>query len=234
MKKRAFTLAEVLITLGIIGVIAALVMPGLIVKYQKQATAVKLKKAINVYSQAFQLSQVENGPPSEWKLTTFNNNTIYDFANQYIFQYMKTAQTCRSNGGTTGGVTSLQPCGWDLTKIRYRGGAYATVWYGYKMAAILPDGAAFVCMTSVYHNGEFDCYLDINGKAGPNIPGKDVFFMPHFSYVVTGNNNLEYVGQGLDRNTLMNDSASGCNGGNNYCTMLIVNDGWQIKDDYPW
>ena len=35
MKKRAFTLAEVLITLGIIGIVAALTMPTLIGNYQK-------------------------------------------------------------------------------------------------------------------------------------------------------------------------------------------------------
>ena len=34
--KKAFTLAEVLITLGIIGVVAAITIPGLIAKYQKE------------------------------------------------------------------------------------------------------------------------------------------------------------------------------------------------------
>ena len=43
--KRGFTLAEVLITLGIIGVIAALTIPALITKYQKRQTAVALKQA---------------------------------------------------------------------------------------------------------------------------------------------------------------------------------------------
>ena len=44
--KKAFTLAEVLITLGIIGVVAAITIPGLITKYQKLVTVVKLKKYI--------------------------------------------------------------------------------------------------------------------------------------------------------------------------------------------
>ena len=35
-KKLAFTLAEVLITLGIIGVVAALTLPALISNYKKQ------------------------------------------------------------------------------------------------------------------------------------------------------------------------------------------------------
>ena len=41
-RKVAFTLAEVLITLGIIGVVAAMTMPSLIQNYQEKATVTKL------------------------------------------------------------------------------------------------------------------------------------------------------------------------------------------------
>ncbi len=44
MKNFGFTLAEVLITLGIIGVIAALTLPNLIANYQKKVWATQLKK----------------------------------------------------------------------------------------------------------------------------------------------------------------------------------------------
>ena len=44
-KRIAFTLAEVLITLGIIGVVAALTIPTLIQKYEKQVYITQLKKA---------------------------------------------------------------------------------------------------------------------------------------------------------------------------------------------
>ena len=42
--RKAFTLAEVLITLGIIGVVSALVLNPLVVNYQKKSTVVSLKK----------------------------------------------------------------------------------------------------------------------------------------------------------------------------------------------
>ena len=45
LKKFAFTLAEVLITLGIIGVVAAMTMPALVANYQKTVTVNRLKKA---------------------------------------------------------------------------------------------------------------------------------------------------------------------------------------------
>lgn len=51
--KKGFTLAEVLITLGIIGVIAALTIPGLITKWHKQATAAKVKNFIHPLTKQF-------------------------------------------------------------------------------------------------------------------------------------------------------------------------------------
>ena len=50
--KKGFTLAEVLITLGIIGVVAALTMPTLMSNYRKHQTVTQLKKAYSEISQA--------------------------------------------------------------------------------------------------------------------------------------------------------------------------------------
>lgn len=40
----AFTIAEVLVTLGIIGIVAAMTLPSVIVSYQKKQTSAQLKK----------------------------------------------------------------------------------------------------------------------------------------------------------------------------------------------
>ena len=58
--KWAFTLAEVLITLGIIGVVAAMTLPTLIQKYQEKVTVNKLKKMYSVLSQAYNLYRIDN------------------------------------------------------------------------------------------------------------------------------------------------------------------------------
>ena len=51
---KAFTLAEVLITLGIIGVVAAITMPMLIANYQKTVIVNQLKKSYSMWNQVFQ------------------------------------------------------------------------------------------------------------------------------------------------------------------------------------
>lgn len=49
----AFTLAEVLITLGIIGVVAAMTMPVLISNHNKSVVEARLSKAYNVFQMLF-------------------------------------------------------------------------------------------------------------------------------------------------------------------------------------
>ncbi|MDR1168777.1 MAG: prepilin-type N-terminal cleavage/methylation domain-containing protein, partial [Heliobacteriaceae bacterium] len=59
--QKGFTLAEVLITLGIIGIIAALTMPALISDYKEKATVAKLKKVYSIFSQVMLQAQAEHG-----------------------------------------------------------------------------------------------------------------------------------------------------------------------------
>ena len=65
-RKAAFTLAEVLITLGIIGVVAALTLPSLIQSYKERVTVTKVQKAYSVLNQAFKRISEEYGEPQDW------------------------------------------------------------------------------------------------------------------------------------------------------------------------
>jgi len=81
--KSAFTLAEVLITLAIIGVVAAMTIPTLISNYQEKVTVTKLKKAYAVMNQAMRLAVVNHGTVDTWGLTP--NSFINDEENPYIY-----------------------------------------------------------------------------------------------------------------------------------------------------
>ena len=67
--KRAFTLAEVLITLGIIGIVVALTMPALIWNYRKKQTVTQLKKVYSALQQSILMSQNEYGDIADWDWT---------------------------------------------------------------------------------------------------------------------------------------------------------------------
>ena len=88
--KKAFTLAEVLITLGIIGVIAALTLPGLIQGYRKKVTETALKKAYTQLYQALEQAQTDNGEAINWNwedYQTYDRDSAEAFLQEYFYPY---------------------------------------------------------------------------------------------------------------------------------------------------
>ena len=85
-KTKAFTLAEVLITLGIIGVVAALTMPSLVTNYQKKATVTQLKKAYSEIAQAIKLSQIQNGEINNWDFSLSGTDFYYQYLQKYFIK----------------------------------------------------------------------------------------------------------------------------------------------------
>ena len=84
----AFTLAEVLITLGIIGVVAALTIPTLVQNANERATVVAVKKVYSTLSQAYTLAVQENGPPNTWDLSQPGNLI------KILAPYLNVSKTC--------------------------------------------------------------------------------------------------------------------------------------------
>ena len=88
MKKRAFTLSEVLITLGIIGLIAALTIPNLMGAYRKRVVETRLKKFYSAINQAIMLSENENGDKKDWVI-----KDTEEFWNLYLKKYLNHTNT---------------------------------------------------------------------------------------------------------------------------------------------
>lgn len=173
--KKGFTLAEVLITLGIIGVVAAMTIPTLMNATQSRETVTSLKKVFSTLSSAYLLAQQENGPPETWDLTAHPENML-----GYMAPYLKVTKNCGTGPGCF-------PSG-----VNYKG-LDGSPWSDlssntsiYKLQ--LPDGMIIAGVpysgdctanggTSTQLNnalcGGFD--VDINGFKGPNTGGKDVF-----------------------------------------------------------
>jgi len=83
-KKSGFTLAEVLITLGIIGTVAAMTIPTLMMNYQKQVWESKLKKIYSVTTNACERMLIEEN------VSRVNETALYgDVTNDNIRKYFK-------------------------------------------------------------------------------------------------------------------------------------------------
>ena len=90
--KKAFTLAEVLITLGVIGVVGAMTMPVLIQKYQKYVLAKNFKVVYSTLLNAIQMAEVDYGNSKYWQysddsLTVEQNSRL--FSEKYLIPYLK-------------------------------------------------------------------------------------------------------------------------------------------------
>ena len=91
--KKAFTLAEVLITLGIIGVVAALTIPTLVNNYRKKQFETGLKKEYSVLLQALDMYKQDNETPLKREDCTQARNT-FKLALQ---PYLKILMDCGDN-----------------------------------------------------------------------------------------------------------------------------------------
>ena len=92
-KRVAFTLAEVLITLAIIGIVAAVTIPTLITKYQEKQTVTRFKWIYSTLANAFTMAVAENGAPETWDL-----NSAEDMAN-ILSKYMRVSEKCHYKKG---------------------------------------------------------------------------------------------------------------------------------------
>ena len=90
-KHFAFTLAEVLITMTIIGVVAALTVPTMIQNYQEKATVAKLRTVYSTLNQAFYMAKTDKGSPETWDWgTAWDGPSAVKVFNEYFFyvEYM--------------------------------------------------------------------------------------------------------------------------------------------------
>lgn len=100
MKKRnfAFTLAETLIVIGIIGVVAALTIPTLNSDTNNKDKVTKVKKAYTVLEDAFGRMASEYGPLDEWSSDVLTSERV---ANK-MAAFMKVNKKCIASGDISG------------------------------------------------------------------------------------------------------------------------------------
>lgn len=220
--RKAFTLAEVLITLGIIGVVAAMTIPNLIANTQKRQTIVKLKKVYSTLNNAYRLSSNEMGDSMAWNFDLSAKDVWIEYMAPFV-----TGTICTTN---TGGCA------------KYKNSRCVGCAYSYQMtpAVILQDGTYIMLAKD---NGLL-IQVDLNGPAKPNTYGKDIFnlqihnldqkqckYTERFGFFCQWCGACQHAGGQRNRShfkgTCTKTNATSCGG-------LIQADSWDILSDYPW
>lgn len=162
--KKAFTLAEVLITLGIIGIVAAMTIPTIINSYQEQTYITQFKKAYSQLSQAYISVAKDYGTANNWA----SSQDAYN----YFKPYFNVNEDCPNTLGCFPQVSYN-----DLQGVSAEN-PYNRVRYKFNTG----DGTSFM------FDGITSVFVDTNGKKGPNQFGYDFFY-----FVLNNKNGAPYV-----------------------------------------
>ena len=157
--KKAFTLAEMLIVIAIIGVVAALVMPSLMANYQNRVLMTQLKKSYAEISQAglLAIAQEDGG--------TFKSTKSYRQGN-FLNKYFKKTKSCSNdNISDCIGESYVDSDGNDFNAIE-------KILVKNKINKCIKAKTGYTfCLCDGYPMA----FLDVNGQKGPNQVGKDAF-----------------------------------------------------------
>ncbi len=225
MKKNGFTLAEILVTLGIIGIISAITVPTLMSNFQRKTYEAGAKKAYNTVANAVATYMADekvddlSQAPFVGTISTMSGTDKDDYKpdelSAFVQKYFKVTRTCSSYGDCfSDKFNSLD---------RSKEAAWSSLTYGAKIivSTMKPDGSTSsskggkrcvvgaqladgmsMCFsaatgttatkldkttTTTFNPSEVMIVdVDINGPAGPNVTGRDIFTMSVNSNGVVG------------------------------------------------
>jgi len=227
-KRAAFTLAEVLITLGVIGIIAAMTIPALISANNKRITETRLKRFYSTFNQAIRLSTIDNGEVEGW--TEFWDATKRKYGKDGILEDHTDAIT-----------SSFDKYLLPYMKVMYKKNVKVNnaVYNLY----VLADGSAFsfwsgtgACDINFYPANAEKCLE----HSEDNTKNNSICSFGFIFYPISNDAAYKYhYKQGLEpykfgwdgtREGLYKHCAPGYSA---FCTEIIKQNGWKIPADFP-
>ena len=220
--KKGFTLAEVLITLGIIGVVAALTIPTLISNHQKKVWVTQLKKNITTLQNSYKKIMADEGVDS-----IFDTPVAYKNINGRNVEFGYYPEKFAAYFGYN--LVSADSLEKSLLKD-----------LGDDILA-LPDGSCLFLETNRSSSEDASVhlmtYIDVNCDKAPNKPGRDTFLLP-----LDRDAKINFYGYGSfdnpdDWKLICNKEAikqlEDVEGANMvitvFCTGRIINEGWEMN-----
>ena len=179
-----FTLAEVLITLGIIGVVAALTLPTLINRIQNKVLENQTKHFYALFTQALKRYMADQGTDSlshtplhysydeeNYEQDERNYENAVKETDKFVRSYLKVAHICSTS-------ENIHDC--YSEKVSNIAGRT----YDYEIAAgeniyVLMDGYT-ISMAPPSTSTPGVLQVDVNGKKRPNVGGRDIWYLSIF------------------------------------------------------
>ncbi len=219
--KKGFTLAEVLITIGIIGIVAAMTIPSLMTKMRNVRDSATLKEDFSILKQMM-LSANDDGAMAS--IVTGNNmDEMKNWFNTYFLPYIKVANVCYGTSGcfsedvkTSNGSrwSTIKPCGFASIAFTLNNGSY-----------ICMDDFADTRFGIQTNGITIGILVDVNGDKKPNQFGKDIFAL------VFKDESLVPGGYDMTQAQIDENCSEKCSSGNycgTYCMQKVVKNGYKL------
>lgn len=220
MNYKAFTLAEILITLSIIGIIAALTLPVIIANHRKNIVELRLKRVYSILGNAMAFAVKDNGASKEWA-TASSSEFIKTYLEPYLpgssfvsesklakmFVYTKEGSEIKLNAGYS-------------SALKLKTGELIRVANGFNPAGNPPRvQISFIIQenkSNLYFIGKdyFTFYYNIDKDA--------IVWQDMLSYGYTCESSKDLL---IER--------CGSYGAESACMAMIICNGWKIPDYYP-
>ncbi|MCM1338708.1 MAG: type II secretion system GspH family protein [Muribaculaceae bacterium] len=183
MRRIAFTLAEVLITLGIIGIVAAMTIPVLSTKTLKRKIETQLKANYSRIHTTLRFMEYDDG--GFYTLKDHDTSATYEWFKNFVLTHLKVSHACYNSAGCWHKSNIVKDLNGQKFVYDLPTGPGLQV-----VTAVIPDGSYFsfdVWDNPTFLRNKFGItsnsntvlliYIDVNGKDKPNIIGKDIYIM---------------------------------------------------------
>ena len=222
-----FTMAEVLITLGIIGVVVAMTLPALVQKYRTHVVETRLKKFYSIINQAVLLSKNANGDFEGW---TYWIKEEQDEDGNYINKVEDADKSFQLYLAPYLNILYKK----ELTDANGRK----------RFLYELTDGSTFAFQ---FHENREIIFYPSNAEKCIKLPKSESFGVCAFAFQFYPINNTarwKYLyAKGVEPylhnwdgkdESLYTGSLYSCDGESpNYCTAIIARNGWKVPKNYP-
>lgn len=251
---KAFTMAEVLITLGIIGIIAAMTLPSLIANHRRQVTLTKVKQTYTILNNALERAKVDyDTDVTRWYMPNSGKQLVKSmfFVETYILPYLQSPMYCKDEAKAPYCVYKFRELTGNDYFIRGLNGEQSGTMFYLNNGASVQVTVGPISSPAIGVPGDESINrvlitFDIDGPKGFNRNGYDIF------EIELGGKEGPLKGNKADKNRFLpylydyskpcsyyvSEVNHACNKDVTYpggmCLAYIVCNGWAFGDKYPW
>lgn len=165
--KKGFTLAEVLLAVGIVGFLAVLIIPAVVTKYQRRTFEMLYDREVNAIESAINNIAVGENKVSFFESSMYRDETpssYEDNAGKFVKKFLRVSKYCGDSNGDCFASKYYEYKNKDKVVYtpKYKGAC-----------AVLKNGVS-ICLQPQVGAADIRGILDINASNGPNIYGKDL------------------------------------------------------------